>query len=49
MTRRLVTWYAGSEVGELLDKLASFHDDFWLRALGVPMGREGHDAGHDGP
>lgn len=28
MTRRSADLYAGSEVGELLDKLASFHDDF---------------------
>ena len=27
-TRRSADLYAGSEVGELLDKLASFHDDF---------------------
>ena len=28
MTRRSEDLYSGSEVGELLDKLASFHDDF---------------------
>lgn len=51
MTRRSADLYAGSEVGELLDKLASFHDDpLGFVKWAFPWGEKGTMLeGMDGP